>query len=115
MAILENRNLRSGIIYLLIIFSYYCALSIGIYWDELFDITIGQERLKYIFSFGNYDVAPLKMTNIIQVYIVRFQHFFQILCLKSIFMKLFHLINNTFSIFTIFGFTNYQKYYSTRT
>ena len=57
MTILENKNFQLGIITTLIIFSYFCSISIGISWDELFEINRGQERLKYIFSLGSYEVA----------------------------------------------------------
>ncbi len=36
----------------LILFLIYCSLNIGIHWDELNIIEFGNDRLKYIFSFG---------------------------------------------------------------
>ena len=44
---------------LLFIFVFYCALIIGISWDEIFVMTRGEERLKYIFSLGSYESAYL--------------------------------------------------------
>jgi len=44
---------------LLIIFAFYCALTIGSSWDESYEITIGKDRLKYLFSFGSFkDFIP---------------------------------------------------------
>ncbi len=109
MAILENRNLRSGIIYLLIIFSYYCSLIIGISWDELFEITRGQERLKYILSFGNYDVAPAQNDKYYPGLYSTISAFLSNIMPKKYIYETFHLINNTFSIFTIFGLYKLSK------
>ena len=39
---------------ILIIFAFYCALTIGSSWDESYEMTLGKERLKYLFSFGSY-------------------------------------------------------------
>ena len=43
------------ILSLLLIFTFYCALIVGSFWDENFEMTMGRERLKYIFSFGSYE------------------------------------------------------------
>ena len=48
-------KINNTILYFLIIFSIYCSLKIGISWDELIHIDRGNERLKYILSFGSYD------------------------------------------------------------
>ena len=47
---------------LLFIFAFYCALIIGISWDEIFVMTRGEERLKYLFSLGSYESAYLMRT-----------------------------------------------------
>ena len=45
---------------LLFLFSFYCALNVGISWDDLFHIDLGNRRLKYLLSFGNdYRVTTL--------------------------------------------------------
>lgn len=109
MALLENRNLRSGIIYLLIIFSYYCSLMIGISWDEPFEITRGQERLKYIISFGGYDIAPAQNDKYYPGLYSTISAFLSNIMPKKYIYETFHLINNTFSILTIFGFYKLSK------
>ena len=50
-----TNKINNIILYLLITFSIYCALNIGISWDELAHINRGNQRLKYLFSFGSYD------------------------------------------------------------
>ena len=49
------KKVEFPILILLFSFAIYCALVIGISWDELGHIYIGNERLKYLFSFGSYD------------------------------------------------------------
>ena len=48
------KKIELSIIVILFIFVFYCALTIGIPWDEGFEMTRGKERLKYIFSLGTY-------------------------------------------------------------
>ena len=50
-----SKKVEISIIALLIIFAFYCALSIGSSWDEIFVMTRGEERLKYLFSLGSYE------------------------------------------------------------
>ena len=109
MALLENKNLRSGIIYLLIIFSYYCSLMIGISWDEPFEITRGQERLKYIISFGGYEIAPAQNDKYYPGLYSTISAFLSNIMPKKYIYETFHLINNTFSILTIFGLYKLSK------
>ena len=49
------KKVEFPILILLISFAIYCALVIGNSWDELGLIYIGNEKLKYLFSFGSYD------------------------------------------------------------
>ena len=42
-------------LFFLIIFVFYCAVIIGSSWDEVFAMTRGKERLKYLFSLGAYN------------------------------------------------------------
>ena len=48
-------KINNVVLYILIFFSIYCTLTIGISWDELAVIDRGHEKLKYLFSFGFYD------------------------------------------------------------
>ena len=49
------KKVEFPILILLFSFAIYCALIIGNSWDELDHIYIGNEKLKYLFSFGSYD------------------------------------------------------------
>tara|TARA_B100000989_G_scaffold297787_1_gene284693 strand:- start:93 stop:1670 length:1578 start_codon:yes stop_codon:yes gene_type:complete len=109
MAILENKNFRLAIIYLLIIFSYYCSLIIGTSWDEPFEITRGQERLKYILSFGSYEVAPAQNDKYYPGLYSTISAFISNILPKKYIYETFHIINNTFSILTIFGLYKLTK------
>ena len=109
MAILENKNFRLAIIYLLIIFSYYCSLTIGTSWDEPFEITRGQERLKYILSFGSYEVAPAQNDKYYPGLYNTISAFISNIMPKKYIYETFHVINNTFSILTIFGLYKLTK------
>ena len=48
------KKVEISILVLLFVFAFYCALIIGSSWDEIFEMNIGKERLKYLFSFGSY-------------------------------------------------------------
>ena len=50
-----TNKINNVILCLLIVYSIFCALIIGISSDELTHLDRGNERLKYLFSFGSYD------------------------------------------------------------
>ena len=91
-------------IYLLIIFSIYCSLIIGMSWDELGHIEGGNRRLKYLFSFGSYDYLSYYgdqrfypgLYKTLSVFITK-------IFPKKYEIEALHLINNLFSIMSIFG------------
>ena len=91
---------------LLFIFAFYCALIIGISWDEIFVMTRGEERLKYLFSLGFYESTFTLRSQNEEFY----PGFYPTLAtfIKKMFPKkyefeIWHLINSIFSILTIFG------------
>ena len=47
-----GNKINNIILYSLIVFSIYCALTIGLSWDELDHTAEGNKRLNYLFSFG---------------------------------------------------------------
>ena len=103
MDFLLNKNLKILIIFLLLIFSYYCSIIIGISWDELFEINRGQDRLKYLFSLGSYDIAPAQNDKYYPGLYSTISAFISNALPKKYIYESFHIINNTFSIITIFG------------
>ena len=48
------KKVEISILAIICLFGLYCALIVGSSWDEIFQMNIGKERLKYIFSFGSY-------------------------------------------------------------
>ena len=90
---------------LLFLFGFYCALNVGIAWDNLLHIDMGNRRLKYLLSFGNdYRVTTLPSD---QKFHPGF-YYTLIAFLTKMFPKTYeietlHLANYLFSISTIFG------------
>ena len=98
------KKVEISILVLLFVFAFYCALTIGISWDEPYEMTIGKDRLKYLISFGSYKYFDFHIHtkfypafyNTLAIFVTKmFPNKFEI--------EIWHLTNTTFSIFTIFG------------
>ena len=91
-------------LFFLIIFVFYCAVIIGSSWDEVFAMTRGKERLKYLFSLGAYNSY---YNPISEEFSPGFYHTLAIFFTKMFPTKYeietFHIINSLFSILTVFG------------
>jgi len=101
-----SKKVEISIIALLIIFAFYCALSIGSSWDEIFVMTRGEERLKYLFSLGSYESShTLYYPNerFYPGFYPTVATFFKNMFPKKYEIEAWHLINSLFSIFTFFG------------
>ena len=97
-------KINNIVLYVLISFAIYCALIIGISWDELAVIERGHERLKYLFSFGSFKDFELfrygefypGLYSTLAIFVTKiFPNKFEI--------EIWHLTNTIFSIFTVFG------------
>ena len=101
-----KNKIDNYILYSLILFSVYCAVIIGISWDELDQLAEGNRRLKYLFSFGTYDYLDYRDRLGWEFY-PGFYHtlstFVTKMFPKKYEIETLHLINWSFSIFTIFG------------
>ena len=101
-----KNKIDNYILYSLILFSVYCAVIIGISWDELDHLAEGNRRLKYLFSFGSYDYLDYRDRLGWEFY-PGFYHtlstFVTKMFPKKYEIETLHLINWSFSIFTIFG------------
>mgnify|MGYP000235788057 CR=1 FL=1 len=95
---------------ILIIFAFYCALTIGSSWDEPYEITIGKDRLKYLFSFGSFKDFELfaygefypGLYNTLAIFVTKmFPLKYEI--------EVWRLLHVIFSIFTIFGIYRISK------
>ena len=89
---------------LLIIFAFYCALTIGSSWDEPYEMNIGKDRLKYLLSFGSYKYFNFHyytefypaFYNTLAIFITKiFPNKYEI--------EIWHLTNTFFSILAVFG------------
>ena len=103
-------KINSVILCLLIVYSIFCALIIGISWDELAHLDIGNERLKYLFSFGSYDYLTYRNLSVYPDFFRFYPGFYDTTVTfvtkmfpKKYEMETLHLTNLLFSILTIFG------------
>ena len=98
-----TNKINNIILYLLIVFSIYCALIIGLSWDNFFQIDLGNRRLKYLLSLGSNDYFSYADTKFypglydtLVVFIVK-------MFPKRYEIETLHLVNFLFSISAIFG------------
>ena len=50
-----SKKIEISTLSLLFIFTIYCTLTTGSFWDEPYEMNIGKDRLKYLLSFGSYE------------------------------------------------------------
>tara|TARA_B100001167_G_C16534404_1_gene195982 strand:+ start:119 stop:514 length:396 start_codon:yes stop_codon:yes gene_type:complete len=98
-----TNKINNIILYLLIVFSIYCALIIGLSWDNFFHMDLGNRRLKYLLSLGSNDYFSYADTKFypglydtLVVFIVK-------MFPKRYEIETLHLVNYLFSISAIFG------------
>ena len=86
------------------LFGLYCALIVGSSWDEIFQMNIGKERLKYIFSFGSYkDYEFYRYTEFYPGFYNTLAIFVTKIFPNKYEIQIWHLTNTIFSISTVFG------------
>ena len=84
---------------ILIIFAFYCALTIGSSWDESYEMTIGKGRLKYLFSFGSYkDYGFYRLEEFYPGFYNTLAIFVTKIFPNKYEIEIWHLTNTTFSI-----------------
>ena len=92
---------------LLLIFAFYCALSIGISWDFDPEVNRGNERLKYILfqnSFEDYILASWNIGDeFYPAFYTTLTSFIAHLFPKKYEFEIWQLTNSIFSILTVFG------------
>jgi len=107
-----NKKSENFIFFLLIFFSIYCSLVMGMAWDELYHYELGQNRLKYLFSLGKYEYQNF-------IYFANISHFPGFYDTISAFIsqmlprkyevQIHHLTNLFFSFATIIGISKISK------
>jgi|TARA_Y100000310_G_scaffold200656_1_gene200737 hypothetical protein len=89
---------------LLIIYTFYCAIAVGSSWDEPYEMMIGKNRLKYLFSLGSFKDFQLYR---LEEYYPGFYNTIAIFITKIFPAKyeieIWHLTNTIFSIFAVVG------------
>ena len=93
---------------ILIFYSIYCALKIGLSWDEQFHIRQGKLIFNYLLSFGYKNVDFLYRENYSSIYWV-FNYFITTIFPKNFQIEISHLINLVFSLSTIIGVSKISK------
>ena len=92
---------------LLLIFVFYCALTIGISWDFEMEVNRGNERLKYILfqnSFENYKIAARNIGDqFYPAFYTTLASFIAHMFPKKYEFEIWQLTNSLFSILTVFG------------
>ena len=102
-------KINNIVLYVLISFSIYCALIIGISWDELAVIERGHERLKYLFSFGFYDYIDYRDQRFYPGFYNTLAALITKIFPRKFELEIFHLTNSLFSISTIFGISKISR------
>ena len=98
------KKVEVSIIILLFAFAIYCSLITGSFWDETYEMNIGKDRLKYLFSFGSYKYFDF---HIYTEYYPGFYNTLAIFVTKIFPIKyeteVWRLTHVSFSILAIFG------------
>ena len=97
-----SREKQRILIFFLIIFSIYCALTIGLAWDEEYHIIQGKITLDYLFSLGKIDRDLLYRENYSAIYWALSYLITKQFPLQYQF-EISHLINLFFSLGAIIG------------
>ena len=96
------KKVEISILVLLFVFAFYCALIIGSSWDEIFEMNIGKERLKYLFSFGSYKDFDFYNSRFYPGFYNTFAIFVTKMFPLKYEIEVWHLINCFFSILMYF-------------
>ena len=98
-----KNKINNIVLYSLIVFSIYCALTIGMSWDELDHIAEGNKRLNYLFSFGTNEYWDYKGWRFYPGFYNTLVVFVTKMFPKTYEIETLHLVNYLFSISAIFG------------
>ena len=102
----KKRNLTLFI--LLILFSTFCAISIGETWDEKYELLRGKVSLDYFFSLGKINTHILYREYNSPIYYT-FLYFVTTIFPSIYQIEVSHMVNSFFSICTILGIRKTSK------
>ena len=95
---------------LLFFFTIYSTSTTGSFWDEPYEMTIGKDRLKYLFSFGSYEyLGHYKNTEFYPGFYNTLAIFVTKMFPLKYEIEVWRLLHVIFSIFTIFGIYRISK------
>ena len=97
-----NNNKSKFLFFILATYAYSTSFLAGISFDELFVITRGEERLKYLYSFGGSKIT-FDHNQFFPGLFDTLAVFFTQLFPKQYTINSLHLVNTTFSILTLVG------------
>ena len=97
------------ILFFLVIFSIYCALNIGMTWDEPYHYDNGKNRLRYLLSLGKYDYHEFLHIRYYPGFYDTLTAFISHMMPKKYEVQIHHIINLLFSISTIVGVSKISK------
>jgi len=98
-----SKKIEFSTLLILISFAFFCALIVGNSWDEFFEMNMGKERLKYFFSLGSYKDYDFYNSRFYPGFYNSIAIFLTKMLPSKYEIEVWHLINCSFSIFTIFG------------
>lgn len=101
-------NIKNLYIFFIILFSIYCALTLGIEWDARTHLTMGKNRLNYFFSLGNIN-NQLWFSEFFPGLSYTISAFIVQIFPKKIEYEILHLVNLTFSFGAAFAFFKIVK------
>ena len=105
-----NKKIENAVLFLLISYSAYIALIVGIGWDELTHHKNGKNILRYILSFGNLEYRSLDLPFHFGLYDT-LAYFIALNFSSKYYFFSHHITNLFFSIFAIFGISQLTKFF----
>lgn len=100
--------LKKYFLFLIFIFSFYVALTIGKGWDEGYYYELGKITFNYIFSFGNID-KEITFREFFSPSLWTFQYFLSLIFPLKYKVQIFHVINFVFSLSAVYGIKKITK------
>ena len=97
------------ILFFLVIFSIYCALNIGMTWDEPYHYENGLKRLRYSLSLGRYEYHDILHLRYYPGFYDTLSAFVSQVFPKKYEVEIHHIINLFFSLSAIIGLAQITK------
>ena len=104
-----SKKVEISVLSLLFIFTIYCALATGGSFDEPFEMIMGKDRLKYLFSFGSYEYIHRPQAELYPAFYATLAIFVTKMFPIKYEMEVWRLLHVTFSILAIFGIYGISK------